>query len=68
VQPLDQRCLLSATPAVRVIMPALEPGHLGLLRAFQEERHLGPLYAALPDLGAGATIRPGGILASHHIL
>jgi hypothetical protein len=55
VESLDERCLLSAAPSVRIVVPTLEAGHLGLLRAFQEAQHLGPLYAALPDLGAGAT-------------
>jgi hypothetical protein len=55
VERLDQRCLLSATPVVPLAALTLEPGHSGLLRAFQRAHHLGPLYAALPDLGVGAT-------------
>jgi hypothetical protein len=57
VEALDGRCLPSAQPGVS--SPAelaalhLQPGHLGLPRAFQWQLHLGPLYAALPDLGAG---------------
>jgi hypothetical protein len=54
VELLDGRCLPSA-PAVPLASVTLEPGHLGLLRAFQRAQHLGPLYAALPDLGAGQT-------------
>jgi hypothetical protein len=54
-EPLEERSLLSAHPVLPLAAVTLEPGHLGLLRAFQQEQHLGPLYAALPDLGAGAT-------------
>jgi hypothetical protein len=54
VEPLDERCLLSAR-TVPLAAVTLEPGHLGLLRGFQKDQHLGPLYAGLPDLGAGAT-------------
>jgi hypothetical protein len=53
--PLEERSLLSAHPVLPVAAVIPEPGHLGLLRVFQQEQHLGPLYAALPDLGAGAT-------------
>jgi hypothetical protein len=56
VEPLDQRWLLSATPVVPLAALTLEPGHLAVLRAFQGAHHLGTLYAALPDLGAGVTV------------
>jgi hypothetical protein len=68
MEPLDERCLPSAAPAIQMVTATLQPRQLGLLRAFQQEKHLGPLYAALPDLGAGRTVRPGGILAGPHIL
>jgi hypothetical protein len=59
VEALGERCLPSAQPGVTSLADLaalhLQPGHFGLLRAFQEQLHLGPLYAALPDLGAGQT-------------
>jgi hypothetical protein len=55
VEALDERSLPSAQPALPLSAFTLQPGHLGLLRAFQQQLHLGSLYAALPDLGAGQT-------------
>jgi hypothetical protein len=59
VEALDERSLPSATPGVTSLADLaalhLQPGHLGLLRQLQKGLHLGPLYATLPDLGAGQT-------------
>jgi hypothetical protein len=55
VEQLGERCLPAAVQAVPLAALTLEPGHLGLLRSLQRQKHLGPLFAALPDLGAGQT-------------
>ena len=59
VEALDERALPSATSGVNSLTDLaalhLQPGHVGLLRAFEKKLHLGPLYAGLPDLGAGQT-------------
>jgi hypothetical protein len=59
VEALGERCLPSAQPGVASLADLaalhLQPGHFGLLRSFQQQLHLGPLYAGLPDLGAGQT-------------
>jgi hypothetical protein len=56
VEPLDERCLPSGvTSPAQLSALHLQPGHLAVLRAFQKQLHLGPLYATLPDLGAGQT-------------
>jgi hypothetical protein len=55
VEQLDERYLPSAHPVVPLAALTLEPGHLRDLRGFRNDLHLGPLYARLPDLGAGAT-------------
>jgi hypothetical protein len=59
VEALDERSLPSATLGVTSLAQLnalhLQPGHLGLLRQLGQGLHLGPLYAGLPDLGAGQT-------------
>jgi hypothetical protein len=59
IEPLDERSLPSTLPVVHSLAAANpQPGHFELLRAYQQRHHLGPLYAALPDFGAGQTAAP----------
>jgi hypothetical protein len=59
VEALDERSLPSATAGVTSLADLaafhLHPGHLGVLRGYQQALRLGPLYATLPDLGNGQT-------------